>query len=195
MEYLLHSNFNLQTYKILQICRVEDLTVSGLVMGSIIDIHRARTVSIEEDGIISASELGYATFFYLIFGEENMSDLSLSINLSLAFSYQPSNFTSLIGCKEGIGKGKFLNYGAGGGAGHGGKGGSGYYNGLLVEGGQEYGDADLPCELGSGSGGSSESLDNVAGGGMIGEYFLNDIEVSTLLLNSEHHYGLYLINL
>ncbi|XP_010919832.1 uncharacterized protein [Elaeis guineensis] len=112
----------------LQICRVEDLTVSGLVWGSIIDIHRARTVTIEEDGIITASELG---------------------------------------CKEGIGKGKFLKYGAGGGAGHGGKGGSGFYNGMLVEGGQEYGDADLPCELGSGSGGSSESVDNVAGGGMI----------------------------
>ncbi|XP_042406651.1 uncharacterized protein LOC121996676 [Zingiber officinale] len=112
----------------LQICRVDDLTVSGIIRGSIIHIHRARTVTIDTEGIISASELG---------------------------------------CKEGIGKGKFLKYGAGGGAGHGGKGGSGFYNGLLIDGGRKYGDADLPCELGSGSSGSSESLVNVAGGGMI----------------------------
>ncbi|CAL9044534.1 unnamed protein product [Musa banksii] len=112
----------------LQICRVEDLTISGIIRGSIIHIHRARTVAIDADGIISASELG---------------------------------------CKEGIGKGKFLKYGAGGGAGHGGRGGSGFYNGLLIDGGRKYGDADLPCELGSGSSGSSESLENVAGGGMI----------------------------
>lgn len=43
---------------ILQICRVEDITVSGIVRGSIIHIHRARTVTIAKDGTISASELG-----------------------------------------------------------------------------------------------------------------------------------------
>ncbi|PKA56333.1 hypothetical protein AXF42_Ash014836 [Apostasia shenzhenica] len=113
----------------LQICRVEDLTVHGLVKGSIIHIHRARTVTIHTDGEISATGLG---------------------------------------CKEGIGKGKFLKHGAGGGAGHGGKGGSGYYNGTKIQGGQKYGDADLPCELGSGSGVPNELLENVAaGGGMI----------------------------
>lgn len=112
----------------LQICRVEDITVSGIVRGSIIHIHRARTVTIAKDGTISASELG---------------------------------------CKEGIGKGKFLKYGAGGGAGHGGRGGTGIYNGMRSEGGLEYGNADLPCELGSGSGGSALSADNTAGGGLI----------------------------
>ncbi|KAL4199587.1 hypothetical protein AMTRI_Chr03g51930 [Amborella trichopoda] len=112
----------------LQICRVEDLTVSGLVKGSILHIHRARTVVIEPSGMISASELG---------------------------------------CLEGIGKGKFLKYGAGGGGGHGGSGGAGYYNGKFSEGGPEYGDANLPCELGSGSGGPSELDGQVAGGGMI----------------------------
>uniref|UniRef100_A0A0D9W2D7 DUF8003 domain-containing protein n=1 Tax=Leersia perrieri TaxID=77586 RepID=A0A0D9W2D7_9ORYZ len=66
----------------LQICRVEDITVSGTVRGSIIHIHRARTVTVTDNGTISASELG---------------------------------------CQEGIGKGKFLKYGAGGGAGHGGR--------------------------------------------------------------------------
>ncbi|XP_077235189.1 mraZ isoform X2 [Tasmannia lanceolata] len=112
----------------LQICRVEDLTVNGFVKGSIIHIHRARTVTIDADGVISASELG---------------------------------------CKEGLGKGKYLSHGAGGGGGHGGRGGSGLYNGRLSEGGKEYGDADLPCELGSGSGGSSELDGHAAGGGMI----------------------------
>ncbi|KAJ0961650.1 hypothetical protein J5N97_001147 [Dioscorea zingiberensis] len=112
----------------LQICRVDDLTVNGTIKGTILHIHRARTVTIEIDGVVSASELG---------------------------------------CKEGIGKGKFLKYGVGGGAGHGGRGGSGFYNGMLAEGGQAYGDPDLPCELGSGNGGSSELLENAAGGGMI----------------------------
>lgn len=87
------------------------------------------------------------------------------------FLISPS-LNSSLGCKEGIGKGKFLKYGAGGGAGHGGKGGSGFYNGLLIDGGRKYGDADLPCELGSGSSGSSESLVFVAGGGMIGILYL-----------------------
>ncbi|KAI0500676.1 hypothetical protein KFK09_018892 [Dendrobium nobile] len=113
----------------LQICRVEDLTVHGLVRGTIIHIHRARTVIIHTDGEISGTGLG---------------------------------------CKEGIGKGKYLKHGAGGGAGHGGKGGSGYSNGTRIEGGQAYGDADLPCELGSGSGGSNGFKENgAAGGGMI----------------------------
>ncbi|PKU82679.1 hypothetical protein MA16_Dca021955 [Dendrobium catenatum] len=113
----------------LQICRVEDLTVHGLVRGTIIHIHRARTVVIHTDGEISGTGLG---------------------------------------CKEGIGKGKYLKHGAGGGAGHGGKGGSGYSNGTRIEGGQAYGDADLPCELGSGSGGSNGFNENgAAGGGMI----------------------------
>ncbi|XP_058085558.1 uncharacterized protein LOC131233017 isoform X2 [Magnolia sinica] len=112
----------------LQICRVEDITVQGFVKGSIVHIHRARTVTIETDGIISASELG---------------------------------------CREGLGKGKYIKYGAVGGGGHGGRGGSGVYNEMRSEGGQEYGDADLPCELGSGSGVPSELNGRVAGGGMI----------------------------
>lgn len=47
----------------LQICRVEDITVSGTVRGSIIHIHRARTVTIAKDGTISASELGDSMFW------------------------------------------------------------------------------------------------------------------------------------
>lgn len=41
-----------------QICRVEDLLVNGLIRGSIIHIHRARTVIIDTGGVITASELG-----------------------------------------------------------------------------------------------------------------------------------------
>ncbi|KAK1324864.1 hypothetical protein QJS10_CPA01g02858 [Acorus calamus] len=121
-------HFNNSLSFTLQICRVEDLTVNGLVKGSIIHIHRSRTVIINADGMISASELG---------------------------------------CRDGVGKGNFSKHGAGGGAGHGGKGGTGIYNGLVSQGGLQYGDADLPCELGSGNGGSNEFSDNVAGGGMI----------------------------
>uniref|UniRef100_M8BGT4 DUF8003 domain-containing protein n=1 Tax=Aegilops tauschii TaxID=37682 RepID=M8BGT4_AEGTA len=111
----------------IQICRVEDITVGGIVKGSIIHIHRARTVTVTDGGAISASELG---------------------------------------CKAGIGRGTFLKYGAGGGAGHGGQGGIGIYNGMTSEGGQRYGSAYLPCELGSGTG-SPESGDDSAGGGLI----------------------------
>ncbi|XP_047941636.1 uncharacterized protein LOC125188681 isoform X1 [Salvia hispanica] len=111
----------------LQVCRVEDILVSGVVKGSIVHIHRARTVIVDSVGMITASELG---------------------------------------CKTGIGKGNYSN-GAGGGAGHGGRGGSGFFNGIHSEGGQRYGSADLPCELGSGTEGRNQSDGYVAGGGLI----------------------------
>ncbi|KAI3892038.1 hypothetical protein MKX03_030872 [Papaver bracteatum] len=109
----------------LQICRVEDLTVSGVMKGSILHI-RTKTVIIDPGGMISASENG---------------------------------------CEEGIGKGNYSN-GAGGGAGHGGEGGSGFSQGM-VRGGKAYGNAELPCELGSGSGSLIGSSGNIVGGGMI----------------------------
>ncbi|KAK6944883.1 hypothetical protein RJ641_025985 [Dillenia turbinata] len=73
---------------------------------------------------------------------------------------------SRMGCKGGVGRGEVLDSGYGGGGGHGGRGGDGYYNGSLIEGGLVYGDADLPCELGSGSGNDSLS-GATAGGGII----------------------------
>ncbi|XP_062073787.1 uncharacterized protein LOC133778004 [Humulus lupulus] len=120
-----HVNYTLSFS--IQICRVEDILVSGLVRGSVIHIHRARTVIIGSNGLITASELG---------------------------------------CSEGIGKGNYSN-GAGSGAGHGGRGGSGYFNGRKSNGGNKYGNADLPCELGSGAEAPVDSFDNVVGGGMI----------------------------
>lgn len=58
--------------------------------------------------------------------------------------------------------------GVAGGGGHGGKGGDGYYNGNFIKGGVTYGDAGLPCELGSGSGNDSIA-GATAGGGIIGK--------------------------
>lgn len=77
---------------------------------------------------------------------------------------------SFLGCRTGIGKGNYSN-GAGGGAGHGGRGGSGLFHGRVSEGGDKYGSAELPCELGSGTEGPNESYGHVAGGGMIGNNF------------------------
>lgn len=42
----------------LQICRVEDVLVEGLIKGSVVHFHRARTISIESSGTISASGMG-----------------------------------------------------------------------------------------------------------------------------------------
>ncbi|KAG8635925.1 uncharacterized protein LOC110603588 isoform X2 [Manihot esculenta] len=111
----------------LQICRVEDITVEGLIKGAVVHFHRARTVSVPSSGTISASGMG---------------------------------------CTGGVGRGQVLENGVGSGGGHGGKGGLGCYNGSCVEGGISYGNAELPCELGSGSGGENPSS-STAGGGVI----------------------------
>lgn len=74
------------------------------------------------------------------------------------------------GCSEGMGKGNYSN-GAGSGAGHGGRGGSGYFKGKVCYGGNAYGNADLPCELGSGAGSPNQSYGNVVGGGIVGKHF------------------------
>lgn len=72
-----------------------------------------------------------------------------------------------VGCIGGVGRGNFSSNGLGGGGGHGGRGGDGYFDGKFVDGGGAYGDAELPCELGSGSG--NHSLPgSTAGGGIIG---------------------------
>ncbi|XP_022749889.1 uncharacterized protein LOC111299144 isoform X3 [Durio zibethinus] len=111
----------------LQICRVEDIIIEGLVTGSVVHFHWVRTVIVYSSGAIT---------------------------------------TSALGCTGGVGRGKVLNNGLAGGGGHGGKGGEGYYDGSFIEGGVSYGDADLPCELGSGSG--NDSLAGAtAGGGII----------------------------
>jgi len=77
-------------------------------------------------------------------------------------------FQRFAGCTGGLGRGRYIANGIGGGGGHGGYGGDGYYNGNFIEGGSTYGDADLPCELGSGSGNNSLA-GATAGGGIIGK--------------------------
>ncbi|CAA7026215.1 unnamed protein product [Microthlaspi erraticum] len=133
-----HVNYTLSFS--LQICRVEDILVSGLVKGSIIQIHRARSVVVTDEGLITASEFG---------------------------------------CSGGLGKGLYSN-GAGCGAGHGGRGGSGLFNGRVCNGGHTYGDPDFPCELGSGAESPDKSYENVIGGGMI---VIGSIQFPLLMLN------------
>ncbi|XP_077212654.1 uncharacterized protein LOC143847765 isoform X1 [Tasmannia lanceolata] len=111
----------------LQICRVEDIAVVGVIEGAVVHFHRARTVVVYSSGMISASGLG---------------------------------------CIGGVGRGMVLSNGLSSGGGHGGKGGDGYYNGTIIKGGVAYGSADLPCELGSGSG-NDTLAGSTAGGGIL----------------------------
>lgn len=41
-----------------QICRVEDISVEGHIKGSIVHFHRARTITVQSSGVISASSMG-----------------------------------------------------------------------------------------------------------------------------------------
>ncbi|KAK4388783.1 hypothetical protein Sango_2215300 [Sesamum angolense] len=81
-------------------------------------------------------------------------------------SVQPSGIISTtgMGCHGGIGQGIVLSNGLGSGGGHGGKGGMACYNDSCIEGGISYGDANLPCELGSGSGNDSLAMSTAGGG-------------------------------
>ncbi|XP_075489131.1 LOW QUALITY PROTEIN: uncharacterized protein LOC142527987 [Primulina tabacum] len=73
--------------------------------------------------------------------------------------------SSGMGCIGGVGRGSLLSNGLGSGGGHGGRGGMGCYNDSCIEGGISYGDTNLPCELGSGSG--NDSLAVSAGAGIL----------------------------
>ncbi|XP_014509165.1 uncharacterized protein LOC106768496 isoform X1 [Vigna radiata var. radiata] len=126
----------------LQICRVEDVFVEGVITGSVVHFHWVRNVEVSYSGKISVSGLG---------------------------------------CTGGLGRGRYIENGIGGGGGHGGYGGDGYYNGNFIEGGSTYGDVDLPCELGSGSGNSSLA-GATAGGGIIVMGSLEHL-LSSLTLN------------
>ncbi|KAK4753990.1 hypothetical protein SAY87_002094 [Trapa incisa] len=84
-----------------------------------------------------------------------------------------------LGCIGGFGRGKMFDNGLGGGGGHGGKGGDGYHKGSFIDGGLTYGSAELPCELGSGSGNDSLAGTN-AGGGII---VMGSLEHSLLSLS------------
>ncbi|XP_022893269.1 uncharacterized protein LOC111407817 isoform X2 [Olea europaea var. sylvestris] len=85
-----------------------------------------------------------------------------------------------LGCTGGLGRGEYLPHGVGSGAGHGGKGGDAYNDGSYIKGGVTYGNAELPCELGSGSG--NESLPSAAAGGGIIVMGSLDHSLSKLIL-------------
>nr|XP_043628452.1 uncharacterized protein LOC122599906 [Erigeron canadensis] len=51
-------NVNASLSFTLQICRVEDILVQGLVKGSVVNFHRARTVTVDSTGTISTSKMG-----------------------------------------------------------------------------------------------------------------------------------------
>lgn len=86
----------------------------------------------------------------------------------MEFRFEFLFFIFFSGCTGGVGRGHVLSNGIGSGGGHGGKGGAGCHDGHCVEGGITYGNADWPCELGSGSGDES-SAGSTAGGGVIGK--------------------------
>lgn len=43
---------------LLQICRVEDISIEGIITGSVVHFHWVRTVVVRSSGAISASGLG-----------------------------------------------------------------------------------------------------------------------------------------
>lgn len=101
-----------------------------------------------------------------------------------------------------MGRGNAVGSGIYSGGGYGGKGGEGCFNNNCVAGGISYGEADLPCELGSGSG--NDSLASFSsGGGIIGEFivcmfyfhFETSIQINTqLLLNSLNSHSISLLH-
>lgn len=50
---------------VIQICRVEDILVQGLVEGSVMLFHRARTITVLPSGIISTTGMGMIFIFYI----------------------------------------------------------------------------------------------------------------------------------
>lgn len=93
----------------------------------------------------------------------------------------------IAGCTGGLGHGNTLSNGIGSGGGHGGTGGEAFYNDNHVEGGYSYGNATLPCELGSGSG-IGNSTGSTAGGGIIGKpkFMFGSVNVSLWIMENVH---------
>ncbi|GJR01755.1 hypothetical protein Tco_0524739 [Tanacetum coccineum] len=94
-----------------------------------------------------------------------------NVNASLSFTLQICRVEDILvegliqgmGRTGGVSKGHLLSNGIGSGGGYGGTAGHGCYNDTCIEGDLPYGDAELPCQLGSGGGN-----DSTAGGGVLG---------------------------
>lgn len=63
MEWNLHVPYIFST---MQICRVEDVSIEGVVEGSVVHFHWVRVVAIPPTGVISASGLGITLSFFML---------------------------------------------------------------------------------------------------------------------------------
>lgn len=61
-EDLLKKKLFFMYYLHIQICRVEDILVEGLIEGSVVHFHRATTIAVQSSGIITASGKGMLSF-------------------------------------------------------------------------------------------------------------------------------------
>jgi small-conductance mechanosensitive channel len=66
---------------LLQICRVEDIIIEGIITGSVVHFHWVRTVVVQSSGLISASGLGMI-FASFIKNFDTMSDQQVYVDLS-----------------------------------------------------------------------------------------------------------------
>ncbi|KAI4350761.1 hypothetical protein L6164_005182 [Bauhinia variegata] len=120
-----------------------------------------------EDVIVEGTITGSVVHFHWVRNVDVLSSAVIS--------------ASGLGCTGGLGRGRYFENGLGGGGGYGGSGGDGYFNGNFIEGGTTYGDVDLPCELGSGSG--NNSLAGATAGGGIIVMGSMELSLSSLTLN------------
>lgn len=64
---------------LLQICRVEDVIVEGIITGSVIHFHWVRDVVVHSSGAITASGLGMPSGFYFYKDFDSIGDLNIWI--------------------------------------------------------------------------------------------------------------------
>eukprot|EP00850_Spirogloea_muscicola_P015255 SM000115S23934 [mRNA] locus=s115:439242:448670:+ [translate_table: standard] len=105
----------------------------------------------------------------IVFGNIHGSIVHIQRSKTISIGYRGELSSSALGCpgESGVGRGQSSRKGTGGGAGHGGRGGFGSFNGSEAEGGDPYGSAHLPCELGSGSGAGMAGESNAGGGVLV----------------------------
>ena len=75
MQMFLCSNWSMW-----QICRVEDITVEGLIKGSVVHFHLARTVVIRSSGTITADGMGKHTHTHCRFLFVNVNQFLRDLN-------------------------------------------------------------------------------------------------------------------
>lgn len=61
---------------LLQICRVEDVIVEGIITGSVIHFHWVRDVVVLSSGVITASGLGMPSGFYFYKDFDSIGNLN-----------------------------------------------------------------------------------------------------------------------